>query len=1313
MKKILLLLVGMFVAIAANAELYLCGDWVAPSYQASLRQNWTPANAETVSQNSDGYYCFVTEGTNFKMSTVKADWNSGFNDNSRTVAGWTDKPGADGVKISTLNANRSAADNQGPFGTTKTYYRVSADLSTIEASKTTDFGDVEDPDSYTVYFYENPDNPTNGYIHAYMWGTDGSYSEYNSSPAVTKMVPAKYVKVGDNFYEVYSLTVSSTKKLENIIFHNGSQNSNLKYTPDAGLKLVKNGLYYRSGETSYTASTDFKLYDQPAEIKNYTYHLHNFTTLEGTRIQLNPTADENIFTGSIQYNAPLAEAQEYTVHRFDSDTQSFDAFGSTPDFEYNLQESSATLVSGAKGIVMPKGLKGKVSFTMEVEGQVPVRLTVSGGELAENAYTYYLEHSFKSPDGQQLTDKIEFRPHAYHFDADYVFSGEETGHLFKIERFLNGTSVTETRFGPVKTSGKYDPSRPSTTYSLTNNGSETDILSAGIHGKVRFTLHVNEDGAPATVTLRGGTSDKEYNSELYTVYFYAKESQISGNLYAVVYREEGDQVTAELTPEQAQMTPTGKYVLVDGEYCPVYRRSFTGDFDAVPHTVKIHTGDASAPLLTAEFLNYGFYTIGDTSPLLHLEQIYKPGTEPTTFYMHFKEDWLKNAKGDGNNPVVDPRFYIYSGTAPSGETAWTNGIAMEKINDLAPTGDMSVTEKYQLWKVTVPADRMKDADGMCFVYQTRWSDNPYHVYYSRSGVDDTYIYATADDANGRYAVQTYLSYQDFRDLDAEGRPAIYLVGADNGTIADISWDTWKALKQTSTDGYFFIPITVDASNQSPAKFKISWICVKDAMDKIGVSEENRNIDTQRAWSTFDLGIIGVDDIYDYGESGYTAPTFEDDEDGTSIKNAICKPYESIRYLNYNQYNFFISYEDIHVGKNCYIVVDPECRTVTVIPYDPNPKVSASFSEFGTEELTSWEDMQAFHSHYSHLSGAAGNGHIYMSKFNTCRGTVTIDRAQGADLERTGFSVVYTVSMNGQEIFRHKKPEILNFDRLPMGMEGSLKLQALYTNATTGESFHSRITTGTILHGDEEFPAPEGKIVSARPVVDTDLSVGLLIEVKYTKDVFGHNYYGDFSFGVKDKNGNYRKLRGELLHPAHRLVTFYGELASKVLDSWTYLTETADYDASRHDWSSKLFSETDGSSVSGHTFIFLHNAAPNLDGLSELETIEGTVSAVYPFLYNNNPTPMVASAEGESSGSARVSAAYEGCTISNMMTPSNLMTFAVPQDNILSGIENVISEKDDDIPAEFYTVSGIRVDGEPTPGIYLRRKGNIVEKVIIR
>ena len=93
--------------------------------------------------------------------------------------------------------------------------------------------------------------------------------------------------------------------------------------------------------------------------------------------------------------------------------------------------------------------------------------------------------------------------------------------------------------------------------------------------------------------------------------------------------------------------------------------------------------------------------------------------------------------------------------------------------------------------------------------------------------------------------------------------------------------------------------------------------------------------------------------------------------------------------------------------------------------------------------------------------------------------------------------------------------------------------------------------------------------------------------------------------------------------------------------------------------------------------------------------------------------MVASAEGESSVSARVSAAYEGCTISNMMTPSNLMTFAVPQDNILSGIENVISEKGDDIPAEFYTVSGIRVDGEPTPGIYLRRKGNIVEKVIIR
>ncbi|MDE5980333.1 MAG: hypothetical protein K2G84_09925 [Muribaculaceae bacterium] len=53
------------------------------------------------------------------------------------------------------------------------------------------------------------------------------------------------------------------------------------------------------------------------------------------------------------------------------------------------------------------------------------------------------------------------------------------------------------------------------------------------------------------------------------------------------------------------------------------------------------------------------------------------------------------------------------------------------------------------------------------------------------------------------------------------------------------------------------------------------------------------------------------------------------------------------------------------------------------------------------------------------------------------------------------------------------------------------------------------------------------------------------------------------------------------------------------------------------------------------------------------------------------------------------------------------------DNVISGVANVAVDAVAEGDVEYYSISGVRVYGEPAPGIYLRRQGNTVSKVVIR
>ena len=56
------------------------------------------------------------------------------------------------------------------------------------------------------------------------------------------------------------------------------------------------------------------------------------------------------------------------------------------------------------------------------------------------------------------------------------------------------------------------------------------------------------------------------------------------------------------------------------------------------------------------------------------------------------------------------------------------------------------------------------------------------------------------------------------------------------------------------------------------------------------------------------------------------------------------------------------------------------------------------------------------------------------------------------------------------------------------------------------------------------------------------------------------------------------------------------------------------------------------------------------------------------------------------------------------------SFYVAEDGNVSGIEDVVIEN---APAVYYNLQGVRVEGDLTPGLYIRRQGNTTTKVIVR
>lgn len=737
-----------------------------------------------------------------------------------------------------------------------------------------------------------------------------------------------------------------------------------------------------------------------------------------------------------------------------------------------------------------------------------------------------------------------------------------------------------------------------------------------------------------------------------------------------------------------------------------------------------------------------------------------PVNKPTTLYIQMKYDYATqavDAPKTETEPITNPvRCHIYNSVTK--EAKYEFGSDAEKMT--------RESFRYSLWKYDITEEDVEKYDAVDFyIYTTKDNGtyaNPieYHsniAVYTQDGRDyeadvmwydkenwTQFIYATAtlakhspNDANpSRYACQSMLSYEDFnalneRDAANGGRSALYLVGwgvkfdaedAEGNLIEE-----GKSLPGTPAESYplpadngcFYLPVHKPGSGDA-GKFKVSFVNVGSAsehMSRFGAkakaladSYDENSLGCPRHWATFDLGLVGVDTRFDYTKfPGSWQPTYASGEAGSpgSVNMVVNR---SVKYNNVNQGDWLIP-TDTPKGLN-YFVFDShnECMSVSLIDFDPNPSIVANSCDVQTAQLSSDEAIN-LHDLGLRLDGSAVNGQVYVQNVNYVYGNVTIKAADGNNLSDDGrYSSSYSLLLDGRELGSSTGAVAGTYDIefLPVSADCSIQIRGTYTNNRNKLTFHSRTSKASL----------STEVVLAAPAaVDCDGQYVVNKNIEADGDVY--------TYGVFVKDGLAFRMDGNTDR------YYYADLAvegAEIIDSKHYI---ASYDLSpgMAGWVKNLGAEgsdwfengedNDWSSImkSGvNVPVYLPAVATAADVKTlEAQTIEGEIKAVYPFIIDPEAklTPAASQAPNRavSNGIAR-EISTDGKVMSYVPV-SAPVTINVTNDNVISGVADVAADKTAEGDTEYYTISGVRVIGAPAPGIYIRRQGDSVSKVVVR
>lgn len=966
--------------------------------------------------------------------------------------------------------------------------------------------------------------------------------------------------------------------------------------------------------------------------------------------------------------------------------------------------------------------QGKVRFSVDGDYLVVEKVI----EVIEDTYTYFLYQTNGTELGQFTGNPYEF---TYNITAPLAADTP-----LCVRRVKNDDKSDYTAFRL----------NSQLTYDGTNGGDKTlqengnvIVLKKALEGAVKFVLSVTGN-TPSSLNISGGEI-KNTGDDQYTVYFY-DQNNVGTEIYGHIWHNASD---GEFTFKDwgskdpaIKFQPTGKYIRSsEGKLFPLY--SLTFNWGHQPTHIIIYNGEQNGAKkytldgVDVPYTNNGYYTNGSTKAETDRQPV--DPDEPVTLYMHFKEDLIFEADG---GEKATPWCNILNGST------FINGQTRDDAHKMT-----RISEKYQIYAYTLTPEEALQGNNVEFSFKKK-NSNDYSTFRASNSEKfnqsrwTEFIYSTArGDANLQYAVQSYLSYPEFREIDSKGRPAVYLVGDPNGALTNLTWEPENAYEFVNKDNAcFYIPVNVEAGKNTI--FKISWINVKEI--KKNATEGMTN--SARDWATYDLGIVGIYARHEYPEGSIDmSEAIKQNAYGQSINCTVFGINSSMRYCNYNQYNYVVDGSKMTPGEY-FIVIDTheECRTVTLTDFDPNPSVEVTASGVEKIDLTP-EQAKALHRHRDHLHCAATNGHIYMDRVNARSGSLAVHGSPGLDINNAGYDIQYTITMNGDEVLHYTgKPGRIDLKYLPAAQSNDIVCRAKYTDKDrtekvvngivvragrkgTGLTFHSRRGEGTMTT-IEDFAAPEAEILNAKYAMGFAGVYGVLVDAVKMSVNTEHNVYGDIDFTIDADQTIDKRRRVQILHANHPVGNAYGEYA---LGGWTPLVEnwnweenpgdepenpneeTYDFENGTNDWSSMMLDPEKDVPL----FITRYTMISDQSQLED-KTLEGKAYAIYPFIYETNPTVTVVEEETPASAPARAARAnalpadMSGFALAQYPVTTDI-SYPLSGNAAISGVADVIAEGGNEAEAVYYTISGIRVNGDPAPGIYVRVRGDKVEKVVVR
>lgn len=778
----------------------------------------------------------------------------------------------------------------------------------------------------------------------------------------------------------------------------------------------------------------------------------------------------------------------------------------------------------------------------------------------------------------------------------------------------------------------------------------------------------------------------------------------------------------------------------------------------VPTNVKFSNGGANATD-DLVFKNHAtYYPDGSI-----VEEIVRGAN---ILYCHFKTDRVRRTNGNEN---AIPRCHVFGDNDVHLTELGTDAEKMTKIDD--PTdengeGKGGITARYELWKYEIPVEKFQSGKyNNAFFYvaidddfnddnktskwqiSQGWGENR-NNYLKENWTK--YIYATCeiDDSKVKYAVPSYVTPSEFltlhqKNVVEKGRDGIFIVGPTNNfNYKDAATDSWLQFNNfeptdqrrlTPDDGVFYLEVRPNENGNN--MFKLSWMDVlvqkNTAETREGGASEAR-LAHDRNWATFDLGCIGIDTKQvpggDYAENQGPAGrvTFQ-----------LNRPY---KYTNNNACDWFISGS---TSESRWIILDThydskdenyQCETVTLTDFDPHPTLTAEFKEFHNDGA-----LPSGAPAHPNLYAADANGHVdLLCNYANAQATIT------ASTNTDKFTRNYEVEFNGEKV-ADVPGDVTSFryDYFPVDISNeALKLRARYENVSNGTTFrfHSRTGDTHVTGRTYESTAPD-------EIELTGTYIENYLDYKYKKDNEGNDLivdgikvldYCNRKFGVFVSNFN---INIDNRHNWYELGTNKGELAAyadyrvfdengkEITDKCKLYVEGVGNDLMKQrlvdnklsktpwnhndHWAKSLKEET----VQAPLYIeTIHDGyvkdVKDLD--KRTYTIE--LQAVYPLVYQKN-FASVASASavnGELIPVAKTAATplYETKHVRKTRT---VQVTVLPQ-NTVTGVDEVFGDAEADnadAPAEYYTISGVRVNGDLAPGIYVVRRGNKVTKEVVK